>query len=284
MGTVFRYSLKRYLGAILGWGLSLAVLGAYLVTFYDTLAAPEVRQQLQIIVERMPTQLYAFFGGVEDMFSPAGYLNLEFFSYMPIILGIFVLLAGSDLLSGDEESGKMDLLLAHPVRRSVLFFGRLLAFLIANLAILFIVWLAFSLAALRTSLEIDPGEMALPFLSLFGVLTLFGTLALLLSQLLPSRRMAAMLTGLLLVASFFITSMASLDPELRTINRLSPLKYYQGGKAIQGMEWGWLLGILGISLAFILLAWWRFERRDIRVGGEAGWGLTGLRRKHQDTG
>ncbi len=29
----------------------------------------------------------------------------------------------------------------------------------------------------------------------------------------------------------------------------------------------------------VLLAWWRFERRDIRVGGEGGWGLPVLSRR-----
>jgi hypothetical protein len=29
-------------------------------------------------------------------------------------------------------------------------------------------------------------------------------------------------------------------------------------------------------LLFALLAWWRFERREIRVGGEGGWSLPRL--------
>jgi hypothetical protein len=35
---------------------------------------------------------------------------------------------------------------------------------------------------------------------------------------------------------------------------------------------------VGVSLVFVLLAWWRFERRDIRVGGEGGWNLPSLSR------
>jgi len=33
-----------------------------------------------------------------------------------------------------------------------------------------------------------------------------------------------------------------------------------------------------VSLIFTLLAWWRFQRRDIRVGGEGGWNLPALSR------
>ena len=279
MVTVLRYSYLRFRGSILGWGLSLAVLGGYLAQFYDTLASPDMRSQLEALISGYPPELMAFFGEFQDMFSPSGFLNIEFFSYMTIILGIFILLAGSDLLSGDEESGKLDLLLSYPVSRRTFFFGRLFAFILAFLSILVIAWLAFVISIPSTTMDISPVQMAFPFLSLFGVLLLFAALALLLSQLLPSRRMAAMVTGLLLVASFFITSLARIDERLEQISQFSPLNYYQGGLALEGMNWTWMLVMLGFSLMFILLAWWRFERRDIRVGGEAGWSLSTWRRK-----
>jgi ABC-2 type transport system permease protein len=56
------------------------------------------------------------------------------------------------------------------------------------------------------------------------------------------------------------------------------MHYYQGGGAIDGIDWGPLAGLLAASLLFALLAWWRFARRDIRVGGEGGWKLPSLRR------
>jgi ABC-2 type transport system permease protein len=113
--------------------------------------------------------------------------------------------------------------------------------------------------------------LALPFISLFGILMLFGTLALVLSMLLPSRRMAAMTSGILMVASYFITALAQLDSRLKQFAKLSPMNYYQGGLAIDGLKWGWIAGLLGFSLLFVLIAWWRFERRDVRVAGEGSW-------------
>ena len=271
MFTIFRHSLSRSLGTILGWGLSLAVLGGYLILFYDTLA--DQQAQLTQLISQYPPELMAMFGGMEDMFTPHGYINVEFFSYMPLILGIYMVLSGSGLLVGDEESGTLDLVLAHPVSRTAVFWGRLLSFTVSVLAILLIAWAGFVVAAPSTKLNIPPAELALPFLSLFALLALFGDLALLLSMLLPARRIAAMIAGLLLVASFFITTLARLDEKLVDLAKLSPLNYYQGGMALQEMEWGWVAGLLGAAVVFTLLAWWRFERRDIRVGGEGGWQL-----------
>jgi len=269
MVTIFRHALARSWVQILAWGLSLALLGAFLVPFYDTVASQ--KEQLMGLLQGYPPELWALFGDASTMFTPEGYLTIEFFSYMPLIVGIYAILVGSDLLAGDEENGTLDLVLAHPVSRAALFFGRLLAFAVATAAILGIVWLGFLIAMNWSTLNVDWDKMALPFLSLLAVLLFFGTLALLLSMVLPSRRAAAMVAGILLVASFFIISLARIDKRLETVARFSPLNYYQSGEAIKGLNGGWFLGLVACSLVFTILAWWCFERRDIRVGGEGSW-------------
>ncbi len=274
MFPIFLNALSRARGQILGWGLSLGLLGMYMAQFYDTIA----RQQEQILqlIRSYPPELMAFFGEVDLSagFTPESYLSVELLSYMPLILGIFAVLAGSGLVASDEESGTLDLLLAHPVSRTGLFMGRLLAFVTSTLAILTIIWLGLALGVRQTELlKLTPGEMARPMLSLLAVLLLFGALAALLSMLLPSRRLAATTAGLVLVASFFLSALARLDDRLLEVARLLPLEYYQSGEAISGLNWNWFIGLLGFALLFAVLAWWRFERRDIRVGGEGGWRL-----------
>lgn len=270
MFTIFRNSLSKSRGQILGWGLSLALLGAYLISFFDSFSGME--EQVQGIMESFPRELMAFFGDFGEIFTPQGYLSVEFFSYLPLILGIYAILVGSGLLASDEESGVLDLLLSQPISRTSFFLGRLLGFITATIAMLLIIWLSFAISLNWSNMDLSPIEMARPFLSLLGIVLLFGIAAILLSQLLPSRRLTAMIAGLLLVASFFITSLANIDPDLEQIARFSPLNYYQSGEAISGLNWEWLGGLFGFALLFALLAGWRFNRRDIRVGGEGTWG------------
>ena len=211
MFTIFRNALARYRGQILGWGLSLAALCLIMTSFYDTIASQ--KDQYMKILENYPKEMLAFFGTSDfmDMFTPAGYLNMEYFSYMTIIIGIFAILAGSGMLAGDEESGTLDLVLGHPVSRTALFVGRLLAFLVATIGILVLNWIGFLIGIPGSGLGLNALEIGRPFISLFAVLMIFGTLALVLSMLLPSRRMAAMTSGILMVASFFITALAQMD-------------------------------------------------------------------------
>lgn len=271
MTIVFRYTLARFRGQILGWGLGLFLLGLLVVPFYDTLA--QQREQFEQLMKSYPPELLAFFGDLSEFaVTPESYLSVEFFSYMPLVLGIFAVLAGSGLLAGDEEKGTLDLLMAYPVSRTAVFTGRLLTFFAATVAILAVAWLGLILPASRSSsLDIGWGEMALPFLSLLAVVFLFGTLGLFLSMALPSRRLAAMASGFLLVASFFITGLARINKDLEAVARLSPLNYYQSGDAIRGLNGEWFVGLLAAAAIFAGVAWWRFERRDVRVGGEGSW-------------
>ena len=272
MSTIFIYTLGRFRGSILGWGLGLVVLGGFLLRFYDTIA--EQGQEIILLFSQYPQELFAFFGDITQIFTPAGYLHTEFFSYMPLIFGVFIISMGSGLLVGDEEKGIMDLVLSHPISRSRLFFGRVAAYLAAILATLAIIWVSFVISTQGTLLQkISPAKMSLPLLSLAGLLILFGTLGLLLSLFLPSQRSSTMVSSLVLFASFFITGMASIEPDLETANHFSPFRYYQGGNALNEMNWGWLALLFGLSALMTLLAWWRFERRDIRVAGEGGWRL-----------
>lgn len=271
MLAILVQQLGRARGQILGWGFSLAVLAAYLLSFYDTLASQVA--QLDEMLRSYPPELMAFFGEVATLGTPEGYLTIEFFSYMPLVIGIYAVLAGSGLLAADEENGTLDLLLAHPVSRGTFYFARVLGLVVALLCILGLAWVGFVIGLGWTELDVGAVDLALPFLCLAAVLLLFGALSLLLSMTLPSRRLAAMLGGLVLVASFFITSLARIDKNLEGVARLSPLNYYQSGDAILGLNVQWLAGLLGAAVAFTLLAWWRFERRDVRVAGERSWGL-----------
>lgn len=273
MLPLFIHALTRSRGTILGWGLSLAVLGAYLLSFYDTLAQQQA--SLNQLLSTYPPEMMAFFGDLTQMFTPEGYLTVEFFSYMPLILGIFAVLAGSGLLVGDEENGLLDLLLAHPVSRTAFFTGRLLALIASLLGILGFAWGGLVVGLQWSSIEIAPAELLRPFLGLFAVLSLFGSLALALSLLLPARRLAATTAGLILVASFFVTSLARVNEDLETLAKFSPLNYYQSGEAIRALNGEWLGGLLAVAALFTLCAWWRFERRDIRVAGEGNWRLAG---------
>jgi ABC-2 type transport system permease protein len=271
MLTIFRYMLVRLRGQVLGWGLVMLLVAFLTVARFDLMS--DNRKGIQPILEQGSIlQVMKAFGDPRKLFDPAAFLSMYFFNLMPLFLGVFAVLAGSGLLAADEESGTLDLTLAHPVSRTVLFFGRLLAFVVATCAILVLTWLGLVVGASRSQyMNLAAGDLLLPFVSLLALLLLYGCLGLLLATLLPSRRMAAMTAGLVLVGSFFLTMLGRMDDGIRSIARFLPQEYYESGTAMHGLEAGSVVGLSVAALLFAVLAWWRFERRDIRVCGEGVW-------------
>jgi ABC-2 type transport system permease protein len=277
MPTILRYALARFQGQILGWGLVLVLFS--LITVFRYNVVRENQEQIQQLMEGSLGEVVSLFGDPTRLTSPEGFLSLALFSFLPLVLGVFAVLAGSGLLAADEENGTLDLVLAHPVSRTALFAGRLLAFLITLTAMLVISWLGFIVFMNWSPMGVSGDALARPYLSLLAVLLFFGTLALLLSMLLPSRRLAAMTAGMLLLISYFLTTLARVDKDLETVAQFSPLSYYQSGDALAGLNGKWFAGLLAFACLFTLLAWWRFQRRDIRVLGEGVWRWPLLRRR-----
>jgi ABC-2 type transport system permease protein len=269
MITIFLHALGKLRGQILGWGLALCVMSAFAVVRYNLMM--ENQQAIRQILAGSVGDFVRMFGDIDRLTTPGGFLSLAFFAYMPLVLGVFAVLTGGGLLVADEENGTLDLLLAHPISRSSLLLGRLLAFVVATLAILVLSWLGFLLVMPWSKLHLDAWTVARPYLSLAAVVYFYGCLALFLSMLLPARRTTGMAAGVILLISYFLTTLERIDKGIAPVARFSPLRYYQGGDAIDGLNWPWLAALLAGAGLFALLAGWLFLLRDIRVAGEGGW-------------
>ena len=268
--TTFRYTYTGLRGQIIGWGLGLALYGLMIIPLYDTMAAQNDR--LQQMIASYPPEFLAFFGAdTISPVTPAGYLGMYAFSMLPVIIGIFAVIAGSGLIVTDEEQGRLDLIIAHPIGRPPFFWGRVLGLLAASLSIVVLGWLGFCVLLGRSSLGVTWGQMAIPFLSIFIQILIFVAIALLLSMLLPSRNLTAMITGAILVISYMISSLTFLNEGLELVSRFFPYHYFQAVLSFRELNLTWLFALVGISLVMVVLAWWRFGKRDIRLSGEGSW-------------
>jgi ABC-2 type transport system permease protein len=268
--TTFRYTISNLRWQIIGWGLGLALYGLMIVPMYETLGAQPER--FQEMIANYPPEFLSFFGAdINSPITPAGFLGMYAFSMLPIIIGIFAVIAGSGLIVSDEEHGRLDLIIAHPVGRTPFFWGRFLGLLGAAISIMLLGWLGFSLLLGRSSLGLTWDQMAVPFLSVLVQTLVFISFALLLSMFLPSRNLAAMITGAFLVISYMISSLTFLNEGLEMVSRLLPYHYFQTVLSFREVKLTWLLALVGISLVMIVIAWLRFGHRDIRLSGEGSW-------------
>ncbi len=275
MFTVIRYTLRRAQGTIIGWGIGLTALGLMMGSLFDMVASSG--DLMMAYAEALPefAELFNF----SAMSSPIGWLDVEYFSFMPLIIGLFATGIGASMVVKNEEDGTLDLILAHPVSRTKLFWGRFIANTIVLEILLIISWASLLLTMTWSENFTLPAlDLILPFISLFNILMLFMTLSLLFSLIFPGRSMASMLTGMLVVAGFFITLLSGLVEDLEKVADFSPLTYLETSSAINnGLNMTWFAIFTGIYLGLALLSWQLFLRRDIRVGGEGSWRLQDIK-------
>lgn len=265
-------TVQRLRWHIIGWAVGLAYLGSMIVTVARTIS--NMSEMVERLVSAFPEGLIKFFGGLEGFSTPPGFVNTKFFSQLPLLLGIFAIAAGSGLLVSDEESGVMDLLMGNPISRSRLFLARVLGLLVSTVIILDVGLIATITPLFWVDIDLTAGQLARAFLPVLAQVLFMASLSLLLSMVLPSRRTTVYVAGGYLVAGYFIDGFAHMMSTLEPLAKLTPFYWYQGGKVMtEAIHWTWLSGLFALTLVFLVLAWWRFQRRDLRVGGEGTWRL-----------
>ena len=269
--TIASYSLKRSFSIILGWGIPLMLLGIITIPFYDLVAENE--KQLRPVLDTLKPLLKSFVGGDEaaQVFTPEGFIALRYFAFLPVVMGIFGSVYGSGLLAADEERGILDFLMAHPISRSQIFWGRLLSFLLSLIIIIGFGWFGLWLGVLKAeSMNFSPVKLWLPYLSVFAVTWLFACLSFALSMVMPSRSAAAMFSGIIVLAGYIITNLSKAIKGLESWALFSPITYFQSN-AMMGLKLNPLTVLFVSSVIFVAFAWKAFVNRDIRVAGDGGW-------------
>ena len=269
--TIASYSLKRSFSIILGWGIPLMLLGIITIPFYDLVAENE--KQLRPVLDTLKPLLKSFVGGDEaaQVFTPEGFIALRYFAFLPVVMGIFGSVYGSGLLAADEERGILDFLMAHPISRSQIFWGRLLSFLVSLILIIGFGWFGLWIGVLKAeSMNFSPLKLWLPYLSVFAVTWLFACLSFALSMVMPSRSAAAMVSGIIVLAGYIITNLSKAIKGLESWALFSPITYFQSN-AMMGLKLNPLTVLFVSSVIFVAFAWKGFVNRDIRVAGDGGW-------------
>lgn len=272
MFAEFMNTLRRLRGSIIGWSISLFLYDVLMSSFWDSMA--DMGDEFAEMIKNYPQEIIAFFPSIEQFTTPVGYMDTYYSAFMAVIIPIFAITTCAKLLVGDEEDGILDLVISYPISRAKLYWGRFFAFFTGTVLILLAAWLGWIIPAESSGLPLTSYDFLLVQLPIFAIMLLFGSAALLLSMWLPSARSASGLSVAILVANFLLVGMSNINQDLRPIYENSPLYFNQGAKILESVEWGWLGGLAGASVVIFLIGWWVFTRRDIRVGGEAGWQLT----------
>lgn len=261
--SVFSKTLWDQRRGIAAWSVGLGAVGVMYAVFYPTMNTPGLAEFMRNFPQEIMQAM-----GFADFTSPAGYLGATTYGLIgPLLLIVFAAALGTRAIAGDEEAGRLDVLLAHPVERWRFLVERaaamFVALAVAGLA-LFVVMVAIAGWAQFGSI----GAVNLGAASVHMVLlgAFFGTLALAVGALTGRRSWAVGAVALVGVVTYFANTLGPSIEAIAWSSNFSPFHYYSGGQPLlNGLQVGDALVLAVAAGILIVLAALAFRRRDIAV-------------------
>jgi ABC-2 type transport system permease protein len=261
--SVFGKTLRDQRRSLLGWAIAVAAVGALYAAFWPLMLSPE----MQAAMEAFPPALLEALG-YEDITTAAGYVGSTTFGLLgPALTIVFAAAVGGSAIAGEEESGRLDLTLAHPVSRWSVALQRFAAMVVGMLLVGAV--LAITLIAISGPAELDDiGTANLAaaslHLSVFGIF--FGALGLGVGAMTGRRGLAFAAVAIVAIGGFLANNLAPMVDEIAFLRDISPFHFYSGGEPLKnGLQVADLGVLLAASAVLVGIGGLLFDRRDVAV-------------------
>ncbi|MDX2376082.1 ABC transporter permease [Microbacterium sp. LRZ72] len=258
---VLRRSLRESWRALLAWTVGVAAVLLMYLPLFPSIGGDG---QMQQIIESLPAELVSALG-YDQIGTGAGYAQGTFYGLIGFLLMTIAAISwGSAAVAGAEESGRLELDLAHGLGRGSY------ALQGAGAVLLRLAWLGI-FAGVVVALLNDPAELGIEparivgaTAALVGLTALSGILALLVGAL-TGRRVWAMAAGAgVAVFGYVLNALANQAPDAEWLRAASPYAWaYHRPPLADGADPAGLAALWVLTLALAAGAAWALRRRDI---------------------
>lgn len=256
--------LRRWLSdgwrGVIGWSAGLAAVALVYLPLYPSMKTPE----LIGLLNSLPPELVRTLG-YESITTGAGYTQATFFGLIGFVLLVIAATSWGTAFTGEaEESGRLELTLAHGVGRVQYALESALA-LVAKVVVLGIVaWLLIWAVNGPAELELEAGNLLAVTTAWMG-LGLFSGTAALAAGALTGRRSWALAAGAgVTVTGYALQAVANNSDDLDWIRLLSPFHWAYGEAPLSnGFDGPGLALLWGGSALLVAVATTALARRDV---------------------
>ncbi len=263
LNNIFLKTLRDQRKPIMWWSLGLLVITLITDVFYPSFKGSTELNELFSDSEI----LKAFAGGFEDFTSGEGYVNSQLLVLLiPLLLLVYSVRLGTATIAGEERGGTLDVLLANPVSRVSALIQKFGALLVANAALVVVVWIALAIGSAAFDMGLDLWHLTQACISLLLFGWAFGAVAIAAGSATGKTSLTFALASAVGVTAYLMHTFAPLVEGLDPLKYLSPFYYYIGADPLSnGISIAHGLVLLGLTAALLLTAAYTFDRRDLAV-------------------
>ena len=257
---IFLRSVVSSWRGLLSWSVAIiAVLFLYL-PLYPSMNTPELNQMLN----SLPTELVQALG-YEQISSGDGYTQATFFGLLGFVLITIAGISwGAAAIAGNEESGQLELTLAHAVGRVQYALESAAALVVKILLLGVVTFIGISLLNGPSELGLDAGNLLAVTLAWMGLGLFAGTIALAVGAVTGRRTWAIGAASGVAVLGYAFDALGNMNQNVEWLQPFSPYHWTFGNAPLStGFDWGGLALLWGLSVVLIAVAAWALARRDI---------------------
>jgi ABC-2 type transport system permease protein len=260
---IFSTAIADSRRSLLGWSLGFAAALSLYLPIFPSLSGSS---QMQDLIDSLPPELTRTIN-YEDIGTGAGYTQSTFFGLMGFLLiSIAAISWGAAALGGDEESGQLELTLAHGVTRLQVAWARFAALVVKILLLALVACVIILVWNGPAQLDLDLANLVSTCL-LFGGLALVCGSAALLCGALTGRRVWGIGGGAAVaVVGYVFNAVGNQSADLDWLHALSPYYAAYGHDPLSTGADAWtVLAFYLVSLVLGALAALTLRQRDVGV-------------------
>jgi len=262
---IIKWEFRANLKSLIIWSL-IFILLIFMMTsefsaYYNN---PEMEDMLEMFPEAL---LKALSMENANLTTTTGYLSLVAL-YFYLMVGVFAILLGSNIISKEERDKTAEYLMTLPVSRERIIFSKLIVSLINCILLDVVIAISTIAAMFKYDLDSDFYNFLLN-LSFAILLTmfLFLSIGMLLASVLKRYKSSGKISASLLMGLYFLNVLVALSDKLIFLKYITPFKYFEASQILQnnGLELKYVIIsvfiiIVGFTGTFIV-----YPRRDLHV-------------------
>jgi ABC-2 type transport system permease protein len=263
--NIFVRELRANLKSLLIWGVIVIL---FVMVGFSKFSAYANNPDMLKLLDEMPSavvsalNMHAF-----NLTTVSGFFGVMF-SYYALLLSIAATMWGSDIISKEERDKTVEFSLTLPVTRRRLVTAKSLAALVNCIGLLLITCAASLVGA--ASYQPDSSFYRFLFLcmvALFILQLIFLAIGIFLGCAMKQYKRASSVAVSLLLGTYFLSLISSLDENLEFLKYLSPFRYFDAGMLLHDSRFNaWFLGLsLAIIVASMAGAYLTYARRDLYI-------------------
>ena len=256
---LFARSLSDSRRGIVGWTIAVAATSLMYMSSYQTVASAKTAG-----INSLPEGVRVAFD-LQDLGSGAGYVQSTVIGMLALVLITVAAVAiGTKAIAGDEETGSLELTLAHGVTRQQVLRERAAALVVQVGWLAVVVALAIVALTGPVHLGIDAGHAFAGALALAALALVHGGAALAAGAF-TGRRVVALVAGVAVaVLGYLANTIGAVVKGVRWLQTMSPVHWAFSDRPLQnGVDWGGTGLLVLVAVLLVAVGGWRLSRRDI---------------------